>query len=91
MLELLKNRKNQKIMVEMLMFVSIIFKSYNLFAIALISWLVYLLIAMPYYWEKDKFVFFVYLIISAMVIYLLTKSISGVIKFWSFQSVILNL
>lgn len=84
-LKLLKNRKNQKIIVEMLLFISIIFKSYHLFSIALISWLIYLLIAIPKYWEKSKFVFFAYFIVSIIVIYLLTASISGIIKFWKLQ------
>lgn len=87
-LKSLKERKNQKIVVEVLVFVSIVLSNYYLFAVAMLSWFAYLMIGMPYYWKESKLVFFAYLIISIIVIYLLVASISGIIKFWKFKRVL---
>lgn len=87
-LKSLKERKNQKIVVDVLVFLSIVLGNHYLFPVAMLSWFAYLLIGISYYWKESKLIFFAYLIISIIVVYLLVASISGIIRFWKLQGIL---
>lgn len=86
-LKSLKERKNQRIVVEVLMFISIVSRGYYISAMALLSWSIYLLMNMPYLWKESKLTFSVYLIIFIIAASLSILSIIGIIKLRKFENV----